>query len=410
MKIAQISRFRFRVASGVILAITAFIAASTLCFTPVPAQADAFDHWVAGVWPDARRAGVSRRTFDAAFRGVRPDESVYESAGNQPEFVKPIWEYLERAVSDKRVKNGKEKLRTFHNILNAIEGVYGVPRYVVLAIWGMETNYGGYMGNKNVIEALATLGYRGRRQRFGRKQLIAALQILERGDTTPDRMSGSWAGAMGHTQFIPTTYNAYAVDFDGDGRRDIWDTIADALASTASYLRVSGWRPDLRWGYEVQLPPNFDYSLIESGKKTVKQWRDLGLRRPGARMEHANEQANLLLPAGANGPAFLVFKNFRAIKRYNNSDAYALAVGHLSDRISGNPPFTQGWPTNDAPLTRSQRKEVQSLLIRAGYAIGGVDGKIGRKTRAAIRHYQRKKGVTPDGFASMLLLERLRGR
>ncbi|MBZ0217751.1 MAG: lytic murein transglycosylase [Fimbriimonadaceae bacterium] len=380
----------------------------TFLIMPHPVRADSFDHWVAGVWPEARRAGVSRATFDAAFRGVRPDESIYESAASQPEFVKPIWEYLERAVSDNRVKNGKEKLYQFNNILNAIEAVYGVPRYVVLAIWGMETNYGGYLGDKNVIEALATLGYRGRRQRFGRKQLIAALQILERGDTTPDRMTGSWAGAMGHTQFIPTTYNAYAVDFDGDGRRDIWDTIADALASTASYLRVSGWRPDLAWGYEVQLPPNFDYSLIEAGTKTVREWHDLALRRPGARMEHATEQAQLLLPAGAAGPAFLVFKNFRAIKRYNNSDAYALAVGHLSDRISGGKPFAQSWPTDDGPLTRDQRKELQSLLLRAGYAIGSVDGKIGRKTRAAIRHFQNARGVTPDGFASILLLERLR--
>ncbi len=374
----------------------------------LPAFADAFDSWVAGVWPEARRAGVSRATFDTAFRGVRPDDTIFESASNQPEFVKPIWEYMERAVSDKRVKNGKEKLYQFNNILDAIEGVYGVPRYIVLAIWGMETNYGGYLGDKNVIQALATLGYRGRRQRFGRKQLIAALQILERGDTTPDRMTGSWAGAMGHTQFIPTTYNAYAVDFDGDGRRDIWDTIADALASTASYLRVSGWKPGLTWGYEVRLPPNFDYSLLEAGKKTVKQWRNLGLRRPGASMDYANEPAQLILPAGANGPAFLIFKNFRAIKRYNNSTAYALSVGHLADRISGQRAFAQAWPTDDRPLTNSQRKELQGLLNRAGYSSGAVDGKIGNKTRAAIRRYQRAKGVTPDGFASLLLLERLR--
>ena len=373
-----------------------------------PVQADAFDNWVAGVWPEARRAGVSRAIFNAAFAGVRPDESVYQSAGNQPEFVKPIWEYLERATSDKRVSNGRKKLYEFNNILDAIEAVYGVPRHIVLAIWGMETNYGGYLGDKNVIQALATLGYRGRRQRFGRKQLIAALLILERGDTTPDRMTGSWAGAMGHTQFIPTTYNAYAVDFDGDGRRDIWDTIPDALASTASYLRVSGWKPGLTWGYEVKLPPNFDYSLVGGGKKTVKQWRKLGLRRPGATMDHASEPAQLMLPAGANGPAFLIFKNFRAIKRYNNSDAYALAVGHLGDRIAGGRVFAQSWPTDDGPLTRTQRKELQGLLIRAGYKIGGIDGKIGRKTQAAIRHYQNSRGVIPDGFASMLLLERLR--
>jgi len=377
--------------------------------TGIPgARADAFDNWVAGLWPEARRAGVSRAVFNAAFLDVRPDQEIYERAGNQPEFVKPIWEYLERAVSDKRVTKGRRKLRDFNNILNAIEAVYGVPRHVVLAIWGMETSYGEYLGDKNVIQALATLGYRGRRQRFGRRQVIAALQILERGDTTPAQMSGSWAGAMGHTQFIPTTYNAYAVDFTGDGRRDIWNTIADALASTANYLRVSGWRPGQAWGYEVTLPPNFDYRLLEAGKKTVKQWRKLGVRRPGARMEHADEPAKLLLPAGARGPAFLVFRNFRAIKRYNNSDAYALSVGHLSDRIAGGSALSQTWPVDDRPLNKAQRKELQRLLNRAGFKVGPVDGKIGRKTRNGIRRYQRANGITPDGFASMVLLTHLR--
>ncbi len=374
-----------------------------------PAMADAFDDWVTRLWPEARALGVSRATFDAAFEDVRPDESIYESAGNQPEFVRPIWEYMGRAVSDQRVETGQEKIREFDSVLDAIEAVYGVDRTIVLAIWGMESNYGGHLGDKNVIEALATLGYSGRRQRFGRRQVLAALQILERRDITPELMTGSWAGAMGHTQFIPTTYNAYAVDFDGDGRRDIWQSIADALGSTANYLRVSGWQPGKPWGYEVKVPDNFDFTVMGTGRRAVSEWQRLGLRLPGGgALLHQADEADFILPSGAGGPAFLTLRNFRAILRYNNATAYALSVGHLSDRIGGAGNFTQSWPEDALPLTRSQKVELQQLLNGAGFPVGSADGVVGQQTRAGIRQYQRSVGLVPDGYASLPLLNRLK--
>lgn len=373
------------------------------------AQADGFDRWVTQLWPEARALGVSRATFDTAFRGVRPDETIHQAAGNQPEFVRPIWQYMERAVSDQRVATGRERSFEFDNLLNAIEAVYGVDRHVVMAIWGMESNYGGHLGDKNVIQALATLGYQGRRQRFGRRQLLAALQILERRDITPDLMTGSWAGAMGHTQFIPTTYNAYAVDFDGDGRRDIWLTIADALGSTANYLRVSGWQPDRPWGYEVIVPQNFDYSVIGGARRSVSQWQRLGLRLPGgAALLHPDDEADLILPSGAAGPAFLTLRNFRAILRYNNATAYALSVGHLSDRLRGAGGFSMAWPVHVLPLTNSQKVELQNMLNRAGFSVGTADGVIGPQTRAGIRRYQTSVGLIPDGYPSVPLLNRLK--
>ena len=375
------------------------------------ARADAFQNWVAGLWPQARGKGISRRTFEAAFAGVTFDPEVIQAADHQPEFVKPIWDYLERATSEKRIANGREMVRIFDNVLNAIETIYGVERTIVTAIWGMESSYGQFPGDKNVIRSLATLGYRGRRARFGRTQLFAALSILERGDTRAERMIGSWAGAMGQTQFIPTTYNAYAVDFDGDGRRDIWDSVADALASTANYLRRSGWKPGLPWGYEVVLPSGFDFALAEDRAQPVRKWRNLGVRRPaGQALTHEEETATLILPAGAFGPAFLVFSNFKAILRYNNATAYALSVGHLSDRIKGKGPLKADWPTGDRPLADGERRQLQRLLADHGYAVGAIDGIIGGRTRSAIRRFQRAAGLPPDGYASLRLLERLRNR
>ena len=369
---------------------------------------DTFEKWVAELWPQARAKGVSRQTFEAAFSGVTFDPGVIESAEYQPEFVKPIWEYLDRAVTDKRVYNGREMLRSYANVLNTIEAVYGVDRHIVMAVWGMESSYGQFLGEKSVIRSLATLGYRGRRTRFGRTQLLAALMILERGDTGPERMIGSWAGAMGHTQFIPTTYNVYAVDFDGDGRRDIWDTVADALASTANYLRASGWRPGQPWGSEVVLPKGFDYELADQGARPVSQWQRLGVRRPGGgALTHGGEKATLILPAGAHGPAFLVFSNFKAILRYNNATAYALAVGHLADRIRGEAALAGVWPTGDRPLTDAETRQLQELLAARGYPVGAIDGIIGARTRLAIRAFQRAAGLPPDGYASAQLLERL---
>jgi membrane-bound lytic murein transglycosylase B len=376
---------------------------------PALASTD-FKGWLDGVWHEARGAGVSRATFDTATRGLTPDPSIGKSASNQAEFVKPIWEYVERAVSDKRISDGRDKLKEYTSILDALEAVYGVQRHYVLAIWGMETSYGSYLGDKNVIRSLATLGYRGRRRKFGRSQLIAALKILERGDVTAERMNGSWAGAMGHTQFIPTTYNAYAVDFDGDGRRDIWNSIPDALASTANYLRVSRWQPGLPWGFEVAVPDGFDFARADGQtSRKISAWEGLGLSRPGGgRLPHREVEAKMLLPAGARGPVFLITPNFRCILRYNNASSYALSVGHLGDRIAGAEGFVQQWPVGDRPLARSERVELQRRLAQAGFSPGPADGVLGDKTRTAVRAYQRRIGAPPDGYASLKLLETLR--
>lgn len=378
-----------------------------------PAAAD-FNKWVRDFWPTARANGISEQTYNSAFAGVAPDPSVIKAASHQAEFVKPIWEYLDSAVSDKRVANGR-RMKTQHSrILDAIEAKYGVDRHVLLAIWGMESSYGAVLDNnkivKPVIRSLATLAYQGgRRSRFGREQLIAALKILERGDITPERMTGSWAGAMGHTQFIPTTFNAYAVDFDGDGRRDIWGNVADALGSTAHYLRRSGWEPGKTWGYEVVLPEGFDYALADrKTRRSLGEWSKFGITRTRGRdFPRPDDQAMLIVPAGANGPAFLMLKNFNAILRYNNATSYAIGVGHLADRIRGGGDFAKAWPRGDTPLTRTQRRELQQMLTSRGFRLGDIDGKIGPKTQAAIRAFQKSQGLVPDGYASLTLLQRL---
>ena len=386
----------------------------TWCALPVkPAQAAsaAFERWVERLWPQARAKGVSRAMFRSAFKGVSPDPEVLKRAEHQPEFVKPVWDYLASAVSPERIANGRVKLRQHGKLLASIEARYGVDRHILLAIWGMETSYGAFRGKKNVIRSLATLGFQGSRQKFGRSQLLAALQILQRGDVTPARMTGSWAGAMGHTQFIPTTYNAYAVDYTGDGRRDIWGSIADALASTGNYLKVSKWRPGETWGYEVRLPRGFNYAL--SGRKTVKtlaQWRALGvMRAKGRTFPRPDDRASIILPAGAKGPAFAMLNNFRSILRYNNATSYALAVGHLADRIRnpGATGFSKPWPKAYLPLARSQRYELQRLLTAKGFLRGKIDGILGSGTRAAVRAYQRSSGLTVDGYPSVVVLKLL---
>ena len=386
---------------------------------PAPVLAeDGFRKWVQSFRTKASSAGVSRNTFDRAFQGIEPDSEVLVKASRQPEFIKPIWEYLDSAVSDKRIENGRAMGAEWDTWLRRIEAKYGVDRYVVLAIWGMESSYGAVLDNpkivRGVVRSLATLAYQGgRRSRFGNEQLLAALQILERGDVSPDRMTGSWAGAMGHTQFIPTTYNAYAVDVDGDGRRNIWTSIPDALASTAHYLAKSGWQKGETWGYEVELSSGFDFSLAD-GKtvKTLSEWQKRGIRRTrGRSFPRPGDSARLLLPAGANGPAFLMLKNFRVIKRYNNADAYALGVGHLSDRLRGGDTFQSAWPRDEIPVrTKDGIRDMQKLLTRKGFNTGGVDGRIGPKTRQAIRSYQKSAGLVPDGYASEKLLQRIRGR
>ena len=341
---------------------------------------------------------------------------MLEKARYQPEFVRPLWDYVDSAVSEKRLENGKAKLREYSRLLDALERTYGVDRHILVAIWGMESSYGQVLDNpkivKSVIQSLATLAYADRRRaRFGRQQLIAALKILQRGDISPPGLTGSWAGAMGHTQFIPTTYNAYAVDFDGDGRRNIWTSPADALASAAHYRKKSGWVSGKTWGYEVVLPRRFDYRLADGDTtRTLGQWQKLGIRRAGGRsFPRPADRAELLLPGGANGPAFLLLRNHFVIKRYNNATSYALAIGHLADRLRGGGAFAQAWPRSERPLSKTELRELQSQLARSGYYAGRIDGKIGPMSRAAIRAYQVRAGLAADGYAGALLLNRLRG-
>ncbi|MEM1285343.1 MAG: lytic murein transglycosylase [Pseudomonadota bacterium] len=398
--------------------VMALVPVSALTSVPGQARADAaFHNWVIQFQAEARSAGISDAVLQAAFAGVTsPDESVLESASYQPEFVRPIWDYLDSAVSTSRISNGQEMLQRYATQLDAIEQATGVSRFIVVSIWGMESSYGSVLDNHNivkpVIRSLATLAYADdRRRRFGREQLMAALRILQRGDTTPDRMFGSWAGAMGHTQFIPTTYLAHSADYDGDGRSDIWDNIPDALYSTANYLRASGWVAGHTWGYEVVIPQGFDWRLADgSTARTLGQWAQLGLLRTGGRdFPRPGDAAELLAPAGSGGPAFLMLRNFDVIKRYNNADSYAIAVGHLADRLKGLSAFASGWPRELQPLTRDQVQEMQRLLTQRGFSTNGVDGRIGPNTRAAVRAFQSSIGLVPDGYASTALLAQLGG-
>ena len=370
----------------------------------------AFTRWIDRFRARARSAGIRDSVFDAAFQGVRYNADVIQRDRNQSEFTKQIWEYLDSAVSDTRVRNGRQAMRDHGRLLAGIEDRYGVEAEVVVAVWGLESAYGSFRGNTPIIEALATLAFDGRRGRFFEEQLIAALKIIQAGDVAPRRMTGSWAGAMGHTQFIPTSYLAYAVDFTGDGKRDIWsDNPADALASTAAYLKRFGWTKGQPWGVEVRLPRGFDYSQTgERVKKSPRDWANLGVRAADGSVVPNHGRASILLPAGAQGAAFMIFDNFHVIERYNTADAYVIGVGHLSDRIAGKPPIRSGWPRDDRNLRFAEKKEMQQLLTRRGFNTEGVDGIIGPNTIQAIRRFQSSLGLIPDGYASYDILRRLR--
>ena len=379
--------------------------------TTLVQPAQSFSEWQADFRTQALKAGINPQVFDNAFAGITPDMSVIKADRSQPEFSRPVWEYLDGALSPLRVRNGQRLLEQNAELLSRIEQRYGVDRQALVSVWGMESNFGSFQGNKSVIRSLATLAYEGRRPEFAQSQLIAALKIIQEGDISPDKMLGSWAGAMGQTQFIPTTYETHAVDFDGDGRRDIWNSSADALASTAHYLQSSGWKQGQPWGFEVTLPAGFDYALADGAvKKSVAEWQQLGVKVPANAADSQQLNATLLLPAGYRGPAFLLLDNFRAILRYNNSSSYALAVGLLSQRFNGGGTILADWPKDDRPLSRSERVELQMLLSQRNYDAGNADGIIGANTRKAIRSAQQAMGWPADGYPSHKLLESLRNR
>jgi membrane-bound lytic murein transglycosylase B len=367
-----------------------------------------FEQWLDRFRPRALTQGVSAATLDRTFRTISYDEDAIRRDRAQAEFTRPIWQYLDGAVSDTRIENGTRALREHAGILAEIERRYGVPKEVVVAVWGLESSYGSSRGTTHVPSALATLAFDGRRGSFFESQLIGAMKIIQTGDVTPEGMRGSWAGAMGHTQFIPTSYLAYAVDFRGDGKRDIWsDDPTDGLASTAAYLAGHGWTTGQPWAIEVRLPSGFD-PRAASQRRAVGEWRALGLQAVAGATLPAQGEASLMFPAGAQGPALLALGNFRTIKRYNNSDAYVIAVGNLSDRLRGAGPFVTPWPRTDRPLNSDERVDLQRLLTARGYDTGGVDGRVGPMTIEAVRNYQVAEGLTPDGYVSLDLLNRLR--
>jgi lytic murein transglycosylase len=357
----------------------------------------------------ALKAGISPETYDRSMTGISRNPRIEQLNLNQPEFARPVWEYLDSAVSPDRVTNGQKMLAANAPALARIEQRFNVPKEIVVAIWGMESNYGQSMGGFNMFEALATLAYDGPRADYARKELISAFKMEEQEHLDPTKMTSSWAGAFGHTQFIPSAFLAHAVDEDGDGKRDLWHSVPDALASTASLLADASWHMGEAWGYEIALPKDFPYEEADvDNVKTVSQWRKLGVTKiGGAELPHGEGTAGIYLPAGAHGPAFLVFDNFKTVLKYNNAASYALAVCYLADRIAGGAPIVASWPRDEVPLSRDERVAFQADLKKLGFDPGDLDGVLGHKARAALRGYQKSRGMPPDGFATEGLLEHM---
>lgn len=371
------------------------------------ALAAEFDTCLTGLRSDATAEGISTQTFDAALTGIEPDQSVIDAMENQPEFKAPIWDYLASLADDQRIADGREKLAEWASVLADAERQFGVDRHTIVAVWGVESDYGRTLGGRPLVRSLATASCFGGRQRYFRGELLATLRILQTGDMPPAALVGSWAGAFGHTQFMPSTFQRLAVDFDNDGRRDIVDSVPDALGSTANFLKRAGWVTGEPWGYEVRLPPGYGGPSGRRNRKAMAEWKRLGIQRiDGAALE-GNGRAALLLPAGIEGPAFIVFRNFDAIYGYNAAESYALAIAHLSDRLRGNGPFRTPWPTDDPGLSRAERRELQALLIARGYDIGAADGMIGSRTRAAIEAFQMSAGLPVDGHPGGRVLKAL---
>ncbi|WP_298954326.1 lytic murein transglycosylase [uncultured Methylobacterium sp.] len=383
--------------------------------TPPAPEPPAFETCLKDLAALAVQRGVAPGLVAARIEGLSPDPEVLAASRNQAEFEKPVWASVDSATKPSRVETGRAKLAQWAPDLAAIETEYGVDRHVLVAIWGIESGYGSVLDDparvRPVLRSLATLACGGDgRAGLWRDEWVAALQLLERGDVTAERMTGSWAGAMGHTQFMPTTVLRHAVDRDGDGRRDIWGSVPDALASAANFLVGLGWRRGEGWGGEVLLPDGFDYRLAdETTERSVAAWRDLGVRPvDAAAFADPGATARLLVPTGAAGPAFLLRPNFSVILRYNAALPYGLAVALLSDRLRGGPDLARPWPRGDRMLTGDERRELQATLAARGFPVGTVDGRIGPRTRAAIRSYQAGAGLVPDGYAEARLLDRLR--
>jgi lytic murein transglycosylase len=361
--------------------------------------------------PAASAKGVRSATFERLTSGLEPDMSVIEKLDYQPEFRSAIWDYLSGLVDDERVAEGQAKLALHAETLKRVEQQYGVDPATVVAVWGVESNFGQNFGSYPLVQSLGTLSCFGRRQSYFQGELFAAMRILQKGDVAPERLVGSWAGAFGHTQFMPSTFERLAVDFDGDGRADLMDNASDALASTANFLKKAGWRTGQVWGVEVRLPDGFNTSNEgRRSKRAISEWSSRGVKSiDGSPLPNNAGSAGLLTPAGPTGPAFLVFRNFDAIYSYNAAESYGLAIAHLSDRLRGAGPFATPWPTDDPGISRVERRELQGLLILRGHDIGEVDGMLGERSRAAIRIEQEKAGQEANGRGGLKILKTLRG-
>ena len=389
-------------------------ASSNLSPAPSFSAQNNFQQCIANLRSQAIASGVNGSTYDRYTQNLMPDYSVIDKLNYQPEFSTPIWDYLSGLVDEERVQLGQQKLAQHRDVLNRVASVYGVPAETVVAVWGVESNFGGISGSYPLLQALGTLSCEGRRQSYFRGEFFATMRILQRGDLSESQMKGSWAGAFGHTQFMPSTYEELAVDFDGDGRRDLVSSTSDALASTANFLKKRGWQTGQPWGFEVRIPETM--SINGEGrrnKKSLSHWMSRGLvRADGGSLIQAglssSSNAGLMAPAGANGPVFLVFKNFDAIYSYNAAESYALAIAHLSDRLQGQGGFSKAWPTDDAGTSRAERREIQQFLLNKGYDIGAIDGLIGDKTRQAIRQEQNRLGLSPTGRAGQQILRAFR--
>ncbi len=373
-----------------------------------------FQSCISNLRGQAMSTGVSGETFDRYTQNLTPDYSVISKLDYQPEFSTPIWDYLSGLVDEERVEKGRQMLAQHREVLNRVASAYGVPAETVVAVWGVESNFGDISGKYPLLQALGTLSCEGRRQSYFSGEFFATMRILQRGDLREDQLKGSWAGAFGHTQFMPITYEELAVDFDGDGRRDLVSSTSDALASTANFLKKRGWQTGMPWGFEVTIPSGPSVSgESRRNKKSLSSWVNRGFTRvDGTPIIQGNlsdsSQAGLMMPAGANGPAFLVFKNFDAIYAYNAAESYALAIAHLSDRLQGKGTIQTAWPTDDAGTSRAERREIQNYLLKKGYLIGDADGLIGDKTRQAIQQEQNKLGLNPTGRAGQQILKAFR--
>jgi len=392
------------------LALAAALVAVPMSMSMPVAHAQTFEACLADLRKAALGNGITAQTFDTAMAGVQPDPDILKAFGDQPEFTIPIWDYLSGLVDSERVADGRQRLQQWAQVLAEAEQKFGVDRHVIVAVWGVESDYGRIMGRRALPRSLATLVCAGRRQAFFRGELLATLRIAQGGDIPLEALVGSWAGAFGQTQFMPTTWERIAVDFDGDGRRDIVGSVPDALGSTANYLRRAGWVTGQPWGYEVRLPANYSGPSGRRTRQPLAQCSELGVRQIDGSALAGRGPAGLLLPAGAKGPAFLVFRNFDAIYAYNAAESYALSIAHLADRLRGGGPFSTAWPTDDPGLERVERREVQQRLIDRGFDIGAPDGMIGPRTRAAISTFQTSIGQPANGRAGQRVLHALRAK